>query len=207
MKQNKKIAFSGPSGIGKTTLCKYLDSKGITHLSTSAGDILNRQQKDVLHKRYGYSQNGHRNVIKLSAEDPAFGLAFQEAVLTQRGFQIKNAVTPFVIDRSPLDNVVYMLTQVSSQLSEDVVNTFIQKAQEAWTELSEVIILKYSPDVPIVKDNGSRVPNIFFQRYVSAVFTDTYFRYFANLPGPRVLFIDYWNLEDRINSVELFLGM
>ncbi len=200
-----KIAFSGPSGLGKTTLCKEV-SKGlmIPHLSTSAGDILSLETKEGLELDFGYTGSGHRDVINLSSQDPEFGWAFQKAILDARVGQIQNADT-FVIDRCPIDNVAYLLSQVGHNLSEEKIGTFIEHAQKAYSELSHVILIKYSPDIPQIEDNHSRIPNRYFQKYISDVFMGVYIRYFANIIGPKVIVLDFWNFNQRKQTVQSFL--
>jgi len=200
-----KIAFSGPSGLGKSTLCKFVNQEfNIPWLSTSAGDILPQATKDDLKAAFGYEGTGHRDVINLSSKDPWFGLAFQQAVLRARTNQIVNS-SEFVLDRCPIDNVAYLLSQVGHNMAEPAIKEFIQEAQLAYHELSHVIILKYSNDIPFIEDNGSRVPNRYFQQYISDVFMGVYYRYFASIVGPRVIVIDYWNLPERMSTVRAFI--
>jgi len=207
MNKTFKIAFSGPSGLGKTTLCKEVQrGLKIPHLSTSAGDILSLKTKADLYTRFGYSGAGHRAVINLSSQDPHFGWAFQKAVLDARIGQIINSET-FVIDRCPIDNVVYLLSQVGHNLTEYEIGTFIEQAQKAYVELSHVILIKYSPDIPAIEDNQSRIPNRYFQKYISDIFMGVYVRYFANLIGPEVITLDFWNLDSRIATIKSFLDV
>jgi len=73
-----KIAFSGPSGLGKTTLCKYVEENvNIPHLSTSAMDILSDYDKRTLKNSFRYKGTGHKEVINLSSKDPSFGSFFR----------------------------------------------------------------------------------------------------------------------------------
>lgn len=205
MQKEFKIAFSGPSGLGKTTLCKDV-SKGleIPHLSTSAGDILSGQAKESLEIDFGYKGSGHRDVINLSSREPGFGWAFQKAILSARASQILNA-EKFVIDRCPIDNVAYLLSQVGHNLSEREIQTFIGSAQKVYSRLSHVILIKYSTDIPAIEDNQSRIANRYFQQYISDVFMGVYTRYFAHILGPRVIILDFWNLGTRKSTVQSFL--
>jgi len=205
MKKPLKVAFSGPSGLGKSTLCKYIqDAISLEWLSTSAGDIFTGADVALLKDKYGYSQSGHRDVINLSADNPEFGWTFQRLILNRRADQIFTH-NDFVIDRSPMDNVAYMLSQISHQASEDDIKGFIQTAQIAYQELTHVIQIRHSPDIPSIEDNGSRIPNTYFQKYISDVFMGVYARYFANQPGPRVITIDFWDLTERKRVVRDFL--
>ncbi len=206
MPMEYKIALSGPSGLGKTTLCKFIETEfGIPHLSTSAGDILPQPEKEFMFRAFGYKGTGHKDVINLSAVEPAFGSHFQKVVLTSRISQILRN-NSFVIDRTPIDNVVYALSQVSHNESEAFIKAFINQAQEAFERLTHVIQIRYSPDIPSIEDNRSRIPNVFYQRYISDVFSGVYSRYFANLEGPRVITIDFWDLNSRKELVKAFLA-
>ena len=48
--------------------------------------------------------------------------------------------------------------------------------------------------------------NIFYQRYISAVFMDVFNRYFKDLDVPYII-LDTWDLEGRKKSVSQFLGV
>ncbi len=201
-----KIAFSGPSGLGKSTLCKSISSNSdVQWLSTSAGHILSLLDKEDLEINYGYSGNGHRAVINLSSQQPEFGKAFQELIRLRRAQQIfRNS--NFVIDRCPIDNVAYMLSQIGHNVSPDWIEAFIANSIEAYKELTHVIQIRYSADMPSIEDNGSRVANNYFQKHSSDIFTGVYARYFANVSGPRVITIDFWDLEDRVRLINSFLA-
>ncbi len=201
-----KIAFSGPSGLGKSTLCKIVQDSNpnIKWLSTSAGDILSGKVKEALEIDYGYKGTGHKDVINLSCREPDFGRDFQTELLIARISQISRNDN-FVIDRCPIDNVVYMLTQVGHNFMEAYCDDFIKQAQETFQKLTHVIIIAYSSDIPIIEDNKSRIPNKFYQQYISDVFMGVYTRYFANLVGPQVIILDTWDLTSRSETVQTFL--
>lgn len=203
-----KIAFSGPSGLGKSTLCKFVSEEmDVPWISTSAGHILTDEDKAFFKKSFGYSGEGHKNVINMSSVNPEFGGAFQKTILTRRGKQIVDNPR-FVIDRSPIDNVAYFISQNSHNISEGVASAFIEEAQSFYSELDYVIQLRYSNDIPFIEDNGSRVPNKYFQIYSSDVFAGVYARYFANLVGkrPRVMTLDFWDLSSRKAVVKEFIN-
>lgn len=202
----RKIAFAGPSGLGKTTLANLIAGQlNIPHPSTSAGDLFTHQDKAFLLDNFGYEGAGHKAVINLSAKSPDFGLEFQKLILTRRHSQI-TLYDEVVLDRCPIDNVVYLLTQVGHNFDEATIHELIAIAQEAYTSLSHVIMIKYSKDIPHIEDNNSRVPNRYFQQYISDVFGGVYTRYFAHLMGPQVMTIDFWDLAQRIDTVKGFVS-
>lgn len=201
----KKIAFSGPSGLGKTTLCKFVKEElMVPWISVSAGDLFTKEDKLMLKNKHGYEGAGHKAVINLSAINPAFGADFQATLLARRAELIRNT-DEFVIDRSPIDNVVYMLSQNGHNQSEEFIGNFIKEAREAYAELTHVILIRFSSDIPAIEDNNSRVPNRFFQRTISDLFQSVYAREFANIIGPEVIVIDFWDLDQRKGVVQNFI--
>jgi len=200
-----KIALSGPSGLGKTTLCRFITEElSVPWLSTSAGDILTDVQKEHLRKEFNYYGTGHRDVINLSSQYPEFGKTFQNYLLVSRFKQIQEH-SKLVIDRSPIDNVAYFLAQNGHNQDEGYTRYFIDQAVKFYSSLTHVIQIRFSPDIPHIEDNGSRIPNRFYQQYMSDVFAGVYSRYFANLSGPRVLTIDFWDLRQRKDLVYQFI--
>lgn len=206
MNRPMKIAFSGPSGLGKTTLANQIAGKlGIPHPSTSAGDIFTKGDKKYLEDNFGYEGRGHKNVINMSSQCPDFGIEFQRLILERRAEQIRS-IDPVVLDRCPIDNMVYLLTQTAHNMPESDVTIFLNQAQEIYMGLTHVIIIRYSADIPGVEDNKSRVPNRYFQKYISDVFGGVYTRYFSHIVGPRVMEIDFWDLNQRLNTVLEFVN-
>jgi len=205
-KQQLRIAFAGPSGLGKTTLGKIVSDKlALNHPSTSAWDVFSDRDKQYLKDNFGYTSKGHRNVINMSSSNPDFGSEFQRLLLEARTLQIKNNPDT-VFDRCPIDNIVYVLSQVSHNMTEGRLQYMIEEAQKAYRLLTHVIIIRYSHDIPSIEDNSSRVPNRYFQQYISDVFGGVYARYFAQIVGPRVITLDFWDLKQREDTVLAFLG-
>lgn len=217
----KKIAFSGSSGSGKTTLVNWVATElELPHISSSAGDLLTTTDIDKLRNSpFDYLGDGHEAVIVHSAINPAFAFAFQKNVLDRRGDIIFN-IHPefsyrddvgFVTDRSPADNIVYFMTQAAyhKAISDEITEEFLKLAQTAWDELTHVIYIKaVQPDS--VEDNGSRIPNKYYQKSIDALF-----QYWINdylVPntnpdrGPKLLTIDYWDLNKRKQEVLDFLS-
>ena len=198
------IAFSGPSGAGKTTLCKHLQKQGLNWVSTSAWDVLNAVEKDVLQRKFGYKQAGHRKVIQMGHANPEFAIAFQQMLRIARSRQIARGQEGLVIDRSPIDNLVYMYTQASMYMGEVAVEEFVMAAVQSVSNLDCIIFTPISSQQPYIEDNKSRINNLSYQSYVSGVFewVINSFGHYMEIPYLR---LDTWDLEYRKETVDNFL--
>jgi hypothetical protein len=209
-KDQMKIAFSGTSGSGKTTLVEYVSKTfGIQHISGSAGDLKTEEDKMILHEDHGYPGGGHAAVIKYSALNLEYGLLNQKFLVQRRAEMIKKN-KGFVTDRSPADNVVYGSLQVGyhpSITDEVMEKDIINPAKAAWDELTHVIYVK-SVQPNEIEMNHRRVANKYFQKCVDAAF-----EYWINrlneecMMGPEILIIDFWDLDERKERVQQFLGL
>lgn len=205
---NKKIAFTGSSGAGKTTLVTFVAEKlGLTHISGSAGDVKKEGDKmlidDVLH----YPGGGHVGVIRYSALNPEYGLLNQK-MLQMRRRELIMENDNFVTDRSPIDNLTYFVNQVGyhPMVTDQMVEEFMADCMKAWEELSHVIYIK-AVQPKAVEVNYSRVANRFYQKAIDAQFEYWLVNYFMknSVAGPEVLIIDYWDLDKRKREVSKFL--
>jgi hypothetical protein len=141
-------------------------------------------------------------VIRLSNEFPSFGQKFQECLLHARGRIILNT-EEFIIDRSPIDNVAYMLTQCSHLAPEDWTADFIVQAQAYAENITHFII--FPSLAKEIEVNGSRVANKYFQRMSTAVFEHTYITYFQDIMMGKTLLLNTWDLEVKKRMVRSFL--
>jgi len=201
-----KVGFCGHSGSGKTTQANLIQERlGLKFKENSAGLLMAEEVQNELVNKYGWTQSGHKDVIRLSHINPEFGWEFQKAVLEARvSFIAEN--DNFVIDRTPLDNLSYFMLQCSPLMGATRCEFFINRCMRAFNELTHVIFLS-NPTLEI-EDNGSRVDNPYYQRMVTAVFEDTYERYFKdNCPNTKILRIDTWGeIEDRYKLIAEFLN-
>lgn len=206
--ENLRIAFSGPSGTGKTTLCKHLKEQGLNWQSTSAWDVLNQVEKGLLKEKFGYSQEGHLNVIQLGHHNPEFAIAFQQMVKNARSRQLVRYSGEFqtnpglVIDRSPIDNIVYMYMQASMYMNEEAADLFITESLHNLNHfLDAIIFVPMTDEQPSVENNKSRISQIHYQHYVSSVFRWVFEEYADHISIP-IYEIDTWNLEERKRLID-----
>lgn len=202
-----KIALAGPSGTGKTTLANFIaETLDIPFIKGSAGLILTDEDKTFLKGLSGYSQNGHKEVIALSA-DPKFGYMFETLVL-QRRFELIRGNTSFITDRSPIDNLTYFLLQASWGCSEPEVEKVIALNQESFRSLTHIIYIPLNNPHGI-EDNNSRIANIYFQWMVDSLFKAVIPKYFTGpIPPhrrPKILELNTWDLNQRKQIVSSFL--
>ncbi len=202
-----KIAFGGPSGSGKTTLANFIKEQDpkIRQIQSFETREFSDNLKEHWRQMYNYQGDiGHRALINLQNEYPQFGREWQTAALMCRK-KIICKDPHFVMDRSPLDNVVYMLTQTAHNMEPSHIKKFIGEAQKAYSELDHFILIKVNEQEE-VEENNSRVSNIFYQRYISDVFFGVWGRYFQTITGPRVLILDTWDLTERKELLTTFLS-
>lgn len=206
MNSNYKVAFSGTSGAGKTTLVQFVNEElGLSWINGSAGQMKKNWQKMKLIEEYGYPGGGHSAVIKYSALNPEYGLENQIMLRDARHKAIQ-VNSNFVTDRSPVDNISYFILQVSYLFSDKVTEEFYEKCLEAFQELTHVILVRAVQPAEIER-NGSRVDNRYFQRSVDQIFKYWLDRMIQDsVSGPEILEIDFWDLEERKATVKKFLG-
>lgn len=208
-----KIAFTGPSGTGKTTLAKYLSEKtGIPFLPSSAGFILSDESKRSLSDNHGYSGEGHKNVIQLSMANPNFALEFQTRLLDDR-ISFLSDKPAFIVDRCEVDNMVYFLMQSAIHNTDEVNHEFIKKAVGQLCKYDRVIYIpSTNPREEGIENNGSRVSNWYYQKVVTAVFDKVALSMIPQIAGeelgltlPTLHVISWWDLEERKKFIESLL--
>lgn len=203
-----KVAFTGSSGSGKTTLVTFVAEKlGLRHISGSAGDVKQEGDKMLVDEMFKYPGGGHVGVIRYSALNPEYGFINQKLLQMRRAEIIFNN-EDFVTDRSPIDNLAYMVNQVGyhPHVTDAMVEEFAKDCLKAFDELTHLIYVKaVQPNE--VEFNGSRVANKFYQKAVDCQFEYWLLNYFMkkSMLGPQVLVIDYWDLVKRKEAVLNFL--
>lgn len=204
-----KVAFSGSSGAGKTTLVTWAAQElGLTHRSGSAGDIKSMDQKWELWDKHGYPGGGHLGVIKYSALNPEYGRDNQAKLLQGRSDLIRTQDN-FITDRSPCDNAAYFLTQCAYAATDAQTKEHLDKCIEAYGMLTHVIFIRAVQPIDLgVEKNGSRVDNQYYQKFViDQVFKKCFDELFRPAhPHVNYLEIDFWDLDQRKAAVVDFLS-
>lgn len=205
---NYKIAFTGSSGSGKTTLVNYVveNNPDIKHLSSSAGDLLTSLDKICIKCITGYQGDGHKDTIVECAKDYKYGMLVQNLIRIRRDAIISN-FRDFVTDRSPVDNLTYFINQVGfhPEVNDEIITSFYKECHYTLSKLTHLVYIK-AVQPHQVENNGSRIHNWYYQKAIDAQF-DYWLKYLmGNGEGmPKVLVIDYWDLDKRKEAIDNFL--
>lgn len=168
-----KVVLAGASGSGKTTLAKGLaEHYGWVFEENSAGLIISDDDKHLLKTIHGYGGNwGQQKVINKSHEDMNFGTRFQNSVLNARYVLMhKYQDEDCIFDRSSLDPIVFWLNQVSHNSTQEETEQFIQRCVAGMRDVDMVLRIPLQNPEQRIENNGSRVPNWYFQKKVDGLF-------------------------------------
>lgn len=179
MKKSNRIMFAGPSGIGKTTLAKFVESIGggdepiWNFISGSVSDLLPNTKTETHHDMLSHDKK------ELYAQD------FQILNLRKKRFSNQES---FVSDRSFLDSAAYFLYKQSDSIPQCEMDHFLELCKMCLCQYCDkLIILNFTPYLIknwVMEDNGKRVLNKYFQAEIS---------YIINL------ILDYWGVN--FNSI------
>ena len=154
------ILLAGPSGVGKTTVAKFLSEElGIKFISGSVSDLL-PQTKEMTH-----AEMLARDSKDLYTED------YQ--ILNLRNKIFSKEEEPFVSDRSFLDSAAYFLYKQADKIPACEVEQFLNLAKMATLQsIDYLVMIDYSLDMFnnwIIEDNSKRVISKFFQMEISRI--------------------------------------
>lgn len=158
-KSNLRVNFTGVSGVGKTTLAKWVSEEfGIPFVSGSYSDLI-PATKDM----------PHQDMIN---QDPQKVFMQDTQVLNLRNKKFQE-YPAFVSDRSYLDSAAYMINKLSHRIKECDTESFLELCRAlSGVQITHLIY------IPLVKeyikgwemeDNHKRILNRYYQWEVSMI--------------------------------------
>lgn len=187
------VFLSGPSGIGKTTMAEKLAQEyKIPFLVGSA---------KVLWEKYGIES--HLDLIEKSDRDPQFALSFQYALLEYRTNQIKEN-SNFVSDRSPLDNLVYFLNQLSHKVGKDETMKYIKACEKAYPKtryLQVYLGLNNEMALQGIENDGFRIDNPYYQLMMDSIFKGVIANNWLSIRPGCILPLYTWDFNERFKCI------
>lgn len=155
----KRIMFVGPSGIGKTTLAKFIETKyGIPFISGSMSDLM-PDTKEMHHSEFLHQECG-----ELINKD------YQLLNLRNKLFKDKET---FVTDRSYVDLAAYFIYKQSTNIPECEVDAFLDICKDLTVQQCDLLIylplsMYYMKEWPM-EDNKKRIINRYYQVQMSDI--------------------------------------
>lgn len=155
-----RIMFAGPSGIGKTTMAKFVSNllDGPEFISGSMSNLMDNT-KNVLHK----------DLISQDKKD-LYQQDYQLVNLRNKLFHNK---LEFVTDRSYLDSAAYFIYKQDTSIPQCEIEHFVNLCKLLLNDHCDCLILlnihpKWANEWT-VEDNNKRICNVFFQAHISAI--------------------------------------
>lgn len=154
-----RIQFAGPSGVGKTTLAKWLEETyEIPFVSGSVSDLL-PQTKEESHK----DMLSH-DKTELYTQD------FQILNLRNKLYSNKDN---YVSDRSYLDSAAYFMYKQSGTIPQCEMEHFFELCKKCLVEQTDIlIVIGFTPYMVknwVMEDNNKRIMNKYFQAQISYI--------------------------------------
>lgn len=159
LKSNLRVNFTGVSGVGKTTLAKWVSEEfGIPFVSGSYSDLI-PATKDM----------PHQDMIN---QDPQKVYMQDTQVLNLRNKKFQE-YPAFVSDRSYLDSAAYMINKLSHRIKECDTETFLELCQAlSVVQITHLIFIPFTEEYLKgweMEDNHKRILNRYYQWEVSTL--------------------------------------
>lgn len=192
MERANRIFITGTSGVGKTTLAKFISERfGLPYIPTSAS---------MMWPKYGFTS--HADALQKCMANPEIGFLYQRDVLFNRLDRLISE-KDFVTDRGPIDNLAYFLLQQAYH--NDANNWEFINACKQLHKLADKTIFLTLPDTAegyTIEDNKKRITTIVYQRLVDSTMQMVVDEYFN---GYNILYIKVWDMEYRKKITEDFI--
>lgn len=186
----KRIMFVGPSGIGKTTLAKFIETKyGIPFISGSMSDLM-PDTKEMHHAEFLHQECG-----KLINKD------YQ--LLNLRNKLFKDEET-FVTDRSYVDLAAYFIYKQSTNIPECEVDAFLDICKDLTVQQCDLLIylplsMYHMKEWPM-EDNKKRIINRYYQAQMSDIMGNLLTQW-STLSVIDILVVPQLDFYDRIHMI------
>lgn len=158
-KFNLRVNFTGVSGVGKTTLAKWVSEElGIPFVSGSYSDLI-PATKDM----------PHQDMIN---QDPQKVFMQDTQVLNLRNKKFQEYPF-FVSDRSYLDSAAYMINKLSHRIKECDTESFLELCRAlSGVQITHLIFIPFTEEYLKgweMEDNHKRILNRYYQWEVSTI--------------------------------------
>lgn len=186
----KRIMFVGPSGIGKTTLAKFIETKyGIPFISGSMSDLM-PDTKEMHHTEFLHQECG-----ELINKD------YQLLNLRNKLFKDKET---FVTDRSYVDLAAYFIYKQSTNIPECEVDAFLDICKDLTVQQCDLLIYlplsMYNMKGWPMEDNKKRIINRYYQAQMSDIMGNLLTQW-STLSVIDILVVPQLDFYDRIHMI------
>lgn len=186
----KRIMFVGPSGIGKTTLAKFIETKyGIPFISGSMSDLM-PDTKEMHHAEFLHQKCG-----ELINKD------YQLLNLRNKLFKDKET---FVTDRSYVDLAAYFIYKQSTNIPECEVDAFLDICKDLTVQQCDLLIYlplsMYNMKEWAMEDNKKRILNRYYQVQMSDIMGNLLTQW-STLSVIDILVVPQLDFYDRIHMI------